>query len=109
MWIHFLSYKFGRLLLPWALIAVALSSPFLPRPWNVIMIAGQVLFYGVAAMDGWIPPRTPLKRLSTPVRAFVTMMIAAVRGLSVFFVPARSLWKVTSTGGNITGAPSGSR
>lgn len=98
MWVHFMSYKFGRLLLPWCLIAIALSAPGLPRPWNIAAIAAQAVFYGLAALDSLVPPGTPLKRISTPARTFVTMMIAALRGLVVFFVPARSLWKVTSTG-----------
>ena len=98
MWVHFMSYKFGRLLLPWCLIAIFISSLWLPQPWNIFMLAAQVFFYGVAGLDTLIPPRSPLKRISTPARTFVTMMIAALRGLTVFFVPARSLWKVTSTG-----------
>ncbi len=96
LWVHFLSYKFGRLLLPWCLILIAASSFWLPAPWNVATLACQGLFYGIAVLDFVLPSRVPLKRISSPVRTFVTMMIAAVRGLAVFFVPARSLWKVTS-------------
>jgi hypothetical protein len=96
MWLHFVSYKLGRLLIPWCLIAVAISSPWLPPPWNIVLLAGQGVFYGVAVLDFVVPAGTPLKRLSSPVRTFVVMMIAALRALSVFFVPARSLWKVTS-------------
>lgn len=96
MWLHFVSYKLGRLLLPWCLIAVAISSPWLPAPWNIVMSAGQAVFYGMAALDFVLPAGGQLKRVCSPIRTFVTMMIAAIRGLSVFFVPARSLWKVTS-------------
>ncbi len=96
MWLHFVSYKFGRLLLPWSLIAIAVSSPWLPSPWNIIVVAGQAVFYGLAALDFVLPAGVLLKRLCSPIRTFVTMMIAAIRALSVFFVPARSLWKVTS-------------
>jgi hypothetical protein len=60
------------------------------------MLAGQAAFYGTAMLDFVLPPGAPLKRVSSPIRTFVTMMIAAIRALSVFFVPARSLWKVTS-------------
>jgi hypothetical protein len=96
MWLHFVSYKLGRLLLPWCLIAVAVSSPWLPPPWNIAVVAGQAVFYGMAALDFVVPAGWPPKRLCSPIRIFVTMMIATIRGLSVFFVPARSLWKVTS-------------
>lgn len=98
MWVHFMSYKLGRLLLPWSLITVAISSVYLPQPWRAGALAAQGIFYGLAALDRFVPPNTPLKRVSTPVRTFVTMMIAALRGLTVFFVPPRSLWKVTSAG-----------
>jgi cellulose synthase/poly-beta-1,6-N-acetylglucosamine synthase-like glycosyltransferase len=96
MWIHVVSYKLARLLLPWLLVAVAVSSFGLPDPWRILFISGQGLFYLIAATDDAIPPKFPLKRISSPARTFVTMMIAAVRGLVIFFVPARTLWKVTS-------------
>jgi cellulose synthase/poly-beta-1,6-N-acetylglucosamine synthase-like glycosyltransferase len=98
MWFHFVSYKLGRLLLPWLLIVVAVASWGLPAPWRAALLAGQGLFYGIAAVDIWIPRRFFLKRVSSPIHTFVVMMIAAIGALSVFFVPARSLWKVTSAG-----------
>ena len=96
MWFHFVSYKAGRLLLPWCLIGAGASSFFLPDSLRAAALAAQGLFYALAAVDGMLPASFPLKKLSSPARTFVTMMIAALRGLSVFFVPARSLWKVTS-------------
>ena len=95
MWIHFMSYKFGRLLLPWCLIALALASFWLPDPWRWLLLGCQEFVYLLAAVDPLIK-RGPLKYLSSPARTFITMMIAALRGLSVFVIPARSLWKVTS-------------
>lgn len=95
-WLDFLSYKVGRLLLPHLLLTVALTSFFLPDPWRLAALSGQAMFYGLALLDPWLPGRfTLLKRLSSPARTFLVMMAAALRGLSVFFVPARSLWKVT--------------
>jgi cellulose synthase/poly-beta-1,6-N-acetylglucosamine synthase-like glycosyltransferase len=96
MWIHFVSYKLGRLLLPWFLIALAISSFWLPDPWRWLVLAGQAALYGLAALDNLIPAKTPLKRISSPARTFAVMMIAAVWALSILFVPARSLWHVTS-------------
>ncbi|MBY0374909.1 MAG: glycosyltransferase family 2 protein [Bryobacteraceae bacterium] len=95
MWLHFVSYKLGRLSLPFLLAAVAGSSFFLPAPLNWISLSAQAAFYGLAALDPWLPSRSMLKRFTSPVRTFVVMMMAAVRALAVFFVPARSLWKVT--------------
>jgi cellulose synthase/poly-beta-1,6-N-acetylglucosamine synthase-like glycosyltransferase len=96
MCFHYLSYKVGRLLLPYALLILALSSFFLPAPWAAISVSAQALFYLLAAVDPLVPQRVVLKRLTSPVNTFVTMMIAAVRAVSVFFVPPRSLWKVTN-------------
>jgi poly-beta-1,6-N-acetyl-D-glucosamine synthase len=97
MWIHFVSYKLARLLMPWLLILFALFSFGLPEPWRITAVSLQALFYGLAAIDFVVPSRVPLKRLSSPACTFVTMMAAAIRGLAVFFVPPRSLWKVTSS------------
>ncbi len=96
MCFHYLSYKVGRLLMPYALLVLALSSIFLPAPWALIAVCAQALFYFLAAADPLVPQGFALKRLTSPVNTFVTMMIAAVRAVSVFFVPPRSLWKVTN-------------
>jgi len=96
MWWHFVSYKLGRLLLPWALLGLLICSSLLPHPWRWPVCAIQLGGYGLAAIDGWIPAGAKLKKLSSPARTFVVMMIAAVLALKVFFVPPRSLWKVTS-------------
>ena len=96
MWLHYMSYKIGRLLLPWCLLVIAATTWWIPEPLRIILLAGQFSLYGLAGLDPAIGPRSPFKRLSSPLRTFVTMMVAAVQGLSVFFVPARSLWKVTS-------------
>src|SRR5579862_191442 len=93
MWIHFVSYKLGRLLLPWALVLIAVSSFLLPSPWARILVLSQVAFWSLAALDQWLPQGFPLKRLSSPVRTFSVMMIAAICALQVFFVPAQELWR----------------
>jgi len=98
MWFHFVSYKFGRLLLPWLLLIFAAASFGLPAPWRGAVLAGQALFYGLALADAWILKPRILKRLSSSAHTFLVMMIATVGGLSVFFIPPRTLWKVTSAG-----------
>jgi poly-beta-1,6-N-acetyl-D-glucosamine synthase len=92
MWFHFVSYKVGRLMLPWVLALLFASSCFIPSPWRWWMLCAQALFYGAAASDPLLPPRFPLKRISSFARTFVSLMLAAVFGLAVFFVPPRSLW-----------------
>ena len=102
--LHFLSHKIGRLLLPFALLAAACASFFLPDPWRVILLGLQAVFYGLALLDPIVPERTVLKRLTAVIRAFVTLTAAAACALAVFVMPARQLWKetrVSETGGTI--------
>jgi biofilm PGA synthesis N-glycosyltransferase PgaC len=100
MWFHFVSYKLGRLMLPWLLLAAAAASLGLPNPWRLIVLAFQACFYGLAILDLCILAQSGLKRVTSAVRTFVVMMLAAICALSVFFVPARWLWKVTSASSN---------
>jgi cellulose synthase/poly-beta-1,6-N-acetylglucosamine synthase-like glycosyltransferase len=93
--IHFLSHKLGRLLLPFALLGAALASFFLPEPWRVAALGLQGIFYGLALADPFVPERSRLKRLSAVVRAFVVLTAAAGCALAVFVLPARQLWKET--------------
>ncbi len=95
MWLHFLSYKVGRLTLPYLLVAVLLASFGLPGGWREFMLLAQVAFYLIAGLDPWIPNGTLPKRVSSPARTFLTMMAATLCGLAVFFVPPQKLWKVT--------------
>jgi cellulose synthase/poly-beta-1,6-N-acetylglucosamine synthase-like glycosyltransferase len=95
MWFHFVSYKLGRLLMPHALVAAAISSFYLPFRFAFTAIVLQALFYAAAACDPFIPEKTILKRISSPACTFVTMMAAVLCAASVFFVDPRSLWKDT--------------
>jgi cellulose synthase/poly-beta-1,6-N-acetylglucosamine synthase-like glycosyltransferase len=96
MWLHFVSYKLGRLLLPFALITIALGSCWLPMPWKWIFIVLQGAFYGLAYIDNWIPEGATAKRISSPVHVFVTMMLAAFCAVAIFCVPPQALWKGTT-------------
>jgi biofilm PGA synthesis N-glycosyltransferase PgaC len=95
MLFHFVSYKIGRLLLPWLFLGLLVSSFGLPRPWAQVLIGVQVVFYGLAALDLLIPVNSSIKRLSTPARTVVTLLAAAALAVSVFFVAPHRLWIVT--------------
>jgi hypothetical protein len=99
LWFHFWSYKFGRLVLPFALIVMLLASLALPRPLSWVAIGLQGAFYALAIADRWISNGFVLKRLTSPIRTFVTLMGAGIWALSVFFVPSDSLWKPTRVAG----------
>jgi cellulose synthase/poly-beta-1,6-N-acetylglucosamine synthase-like glycosyltransferase len=92
---HFFSYKLGRLLLPYAFLLMAASGFWLPRPWAQAAVGAQLVLYGLAAVDHWIPAGLGLKRLSAVCRTFVVLIAAAFCAGSILFVPAGSLWKQT--------------
>lgn len=101
MWFHYLSCKLGRLLLPFALIVIAITTFWLPIRWIFITaLACQGTVYGLAALDyvdGWLPETFILKRLSSVARTFVVMMAAALCALAIIWRPAQELWKPTKT------------
>ena len=92
---HFISHKLGRLVLPYLLIAVAITSFLLPAPWRWWALAGQAVFYSLAVLDLMIPEKSKLKRLTSPVRVFVVLMGAAMCAASILFRSKDSLWKNT--------------
>jgi poly-beta-1,6-N-acetyl-D-glucosamine synthase len=98
MLFHFLSHKLGRLLLPHALILMAVSSFFLPEPARRWVLLGQAAFYGLAALDV-VMPDCMLRRITSPVRTFVVLMAAALCALAVWIVPARRFWGETRKSG----------
>jgi biofilm PGA synthesis N-glycosyltransferase PgaC len=93
--IHFLSHKLGRLLLPFAMLAALVSTFFLPQPLLTLAAAGQVCFYGAALIDPIVPERSALKRITGVIRAFLVLVAAALCATTVFFLPAQRLWKET--------------
>lgn len=94
-WFHFFSYKISRLLLPYALLVVAVASVYLPAPVNYIAAFAQVVFYGLALADPWIPEHGIVKRISSPARTFCMLMAASLWAASVVFIPSSRMWKTT--------------
>ena len=96
MRLHFLSAKYGRTVIPYCLIAIALATFGLPPLWRAVAAWGQVLFYGLAALDPLVPDSFPLKKLTSPIRTFVVLMAASLAAVRVYFVSPTSLWKEAS-------------
>ncbi len=94
---HFWSYKFSRLLLPYALLFLAASSLSLPSPWPGYLLGAQAVFYGLALVDPMVPETWALKRPFSMARTFVMLMLAALAAAAIFFVPAERLWSRTET------------
>ena len=96
MRLHFLSAKYGRIVIPYCMIAVALSTFGLPPLWRAVAAWGQVFFYGLALLDGLVPDGVALKKLTSPIRTFVVLMAASLAAVRVYFVQPTSLWKEAS-------------
>jgi cellulose synthase/poly-beta-1,6-N-acetylglucosamine synthase-like glycosyltransferase len=97
---HFLSHKFGRLVLPWAILFTVVATLLLPQSsmrWS--LIAAEGIFLLLALTDGFFPKRFPLKRLSSPARTFLEMNVASMAGLAVFFMEPTRLWLPTRVKG----------
>lgn len=91
---HFLSHKFARLMLPWALLAALIATLLLPDSvWRTMLLIGEAAVLLLAAAGPSLP--SPLRRLSSPARTFLLMNAAALAACSVFFLPAQKLWKPT--------------
>lgn len=93
---HFLSHKFSRLVLPWAILAAIVGTVLLPPSairWT--LLAAEALFFLLALTDGFLPRQFPLKRLSSPARTFLEMNLASMAGLAVFFLEPTRLWLPT--------------
>jgi cellulose synthase/poly-beta-1,6-N-acetylglucosamine synthase-like glycosyltransferase len=93
---HFLSYKFGRLVLPWAILLILGSTLALPDSrWRNFLLADELTLAALAVLDRFVPRAFPLKRISSPARTFVAMNAAALLAVAVFFVPPDTLWRPT--------------
>jgi len=107
MRLHFLSAKYGRIVIPYCMIAAALATFGLPPYWRAAAACAQVLFYGLAALDVAVPDGSSLKKLTSPIRTFVVLMAASLAGVRVYFVSPTSLWKETTYRSSIAEQPHG--
>ncbi len=94
MWLHFVSHKLGRLLIPWLLVVFGVASVCLPpSPWKVLLLAGELLFVLVAFTAHWVGRRSLLGRITSLAETFVSMNVAALLSPSVFFISPQKLWQ----------------
>ena len=98
MWLHFVSHKVGRLLLPWLALVALGSALWLNSPWREAILAGAAAFLGLAALDALLPQGRPLKRITSPARTILVMLAASLCSIAVFLVPPQRLWKRTRVG-----------
>jgi hypothetical protein len=96
MRLHYISGKYSRLIVPWCLIGMAIATIGMPDPWRGLVFAGQAAFYLTGALDSLIPSGSAIKKITSPIRTFITLMAAALFATRIFFVAPRSLWKETT-------------
>lgn len=95
MWLHFVSHKAARLLLPWALLAVLAASFGLPPLWRAIALAAHAAFYALVLLDLATPESFPAKRLTSPARTLFALITAAFFAAFYPLAPKGALWGTT--------------
>ena len=91
VWLQYLSHKVGRLIVPWVLIALLAASVSLASGGYVYMaaLAMQMVFYGLAAVGGWLSVRERPARVAL---TFVMMNYSAIAGLAALR-RGREVWR----------------
>lgn len=91
VWLQYASHKIGRLLVPWALVALLVSSALLAAAawFYMLVLAAQLAFYALAAAGAWLNVR---ERGSRVAFTFVMMNYSAVAGLAALR-RGREVWR----------------
>ena len=89
VWLQYISHKVGRLVVPYALVALFVSSVLLAEVhwFYTIALAAQIAFYLLAAWGAWLAAR--LARLAF---TFVVLNYSAVAG-TVAAVTGKKVWR----------------
>lgn len=96
MWLHFVSHKFGRLLLPYALIGIAVATFFLPDgSAKSFFVWNEAAFLLLALLPGGSNGKWFLGSYATKARTFLMMNLAALFSAKVFFVNPQRMWLTT--------------
>ncbi len=93
---HFLSHKFSRLMLPWAMLLFLFSTLALPHsPFRTGLLYLGAAWLLLAFLNEFVPAGSTVKRLTSPAGTLLIMNVASFASVAVFFVPATSLWTQT--------------
>jgi hypothetical protein len=96
MWLHFMSHKMGRLLLPWAMLVALVSSLWLPGMFAWLAFGGQLTFYLTALVSDLVPKTSRIRKLCYATKTFTVLMLAAAWAPFAVLRPAERLWKQTA-------------
>jgi cellulose synthase/poly-beta-1,6-N-acetylglucosamine synthase-like glycosyltransferase len=91
VWLQYMSHKVGRLIVPWALMALLLSSLVLAGYGAIYAVAlgAQLLFYALAAAGAALEAR---QRMSRVAFTFVILNFSAIAGLMALR-RGREVWR----------------
>ena len=96
MRLHFLSHKFGRLVLPWVLMLGVGATFALPAsPLRTFLLLDELALVVLALVDPLLPRKFLLKHLTSPARTFVAMNAASLLSIGALLVPPEVLWRPT--------------
>jgi hypothetical protein len=96
MRLDFLSHRFARLALPWAILLVWAATLALPdSPFRRFLLIDELALVALAGVDYLVPKGFFMKRVSSPARTFLAMNLASLLALTVFVVPPETLWRPT--------------
>jgi len=89
---EFISHKLSRLTVPFALVALLVTSLFVPQPLYRAVLAAQLGFYAlsVLAVLGW--KIGPLSRIADAARTFVVLNSAAMVAFVKFMTGRKAVW-----------------
>jgi cellulose synthase/poly-beta-1,6-N-acetylglucosamine synthase-like glycosyltransferase len=101
---HFFSHKTMRLLLPWGIVmiwAAALALP--PSALQRLLAIDPLILAAIAWLDLLVPRNFAFRRISSPVRSFLAMNLAALLSPVVFLVEPGVLWRPTRLAAEVAG------
>lgn len=89
---EFISHKLLRLAVPFALVALLVSSLFLPQPLYRAALAAQIVFYGLSLAAMARVNIGPLSKTADAARTFVLLNFAAAVAFMNFVTGRKANW-----------------
>jgi len=88
----FFSHKVLRTLAPLVMLALFVSSLWLPQPWRALAVTAQAALYGCAWIGYYLQQRGRLIRWLSPPLYFCAGNLAMLAGMAQFCVSRRPAW-----------------
>lgn len=89
---EFVSHKLSRLVVPFALLGLLVTSAFLPQPLYRAALVAQLAFYALSLVALGGVKIGPLSRIADPARTFVVLNSAALVAFVNFVTGRKAVW-----------------